>query len=111
MAVTRPPITTGRRRLRAPWTTASTGEWPWPRKDSRKVTSTTPLRTATPARATKPIAAEMDYGMARSQSAKTPPETARGMPLKTSSATLKIGRITGLSCGPLYEKLGPADIG
>ncbi len=46
---------------------------------------TRPLSTATPESAMKPTAAETDIGMPRSQSAATPPESASGTALKTST--------------------------
>ena len=39
-----------------------------------------PFKTATPLSAMKPMAAVMENGMPRSQSARTPPVTASGMP-------------------------------
>ena len=41
-------------------------------------------RTATPDMAMKPIAAEIENGMSRNQSAKMPPTQANGMPVKTA---------------------------
>ena len=52
-----------------------------------KVSITRPLSTATPDRAMKPTAAETENGMPRSHSAKTPPVSASGTALNTSSAS------------------------
>ena len=52
------------------------------------VTITRPLSTATPESAMKPTAAEIENGMSRSQSATTPPVSASGTPVKTSSASV-----------------------
>ena len=51
-------------------------------------TITSPFSTATPDSAMKPTPAEIDNGMSRSHSASTPPVSASGTPLKTSSAVL-----------------------
>ena len=48
---------------------------------------TRPFSTATPESAMKPTPAEIDSGMPRSQSAATPPVSASGTPVKTSSAS------------------------
>ena len=53
-----------------------------------KVTITSPLSTATPERAMKPTAAEIENGMSRSHKATMPPVSASGTPVKTSSAYL-----------------------
>ena len=52
-----------------------------------KLTMTTPLSTATPERAMKPTAAEMDRGRPRIARAATPPVNARGTPEKTMAAS------------------------
>ena len=43
--------------------------------------------TATPDMAMKPIPAEMENGMSRSQRAKMPPTQAKGMPVNTRTAS------------------------
>ena len=53
-----------------------------------KVTSTTPLSTATPKSAMKPTPAEMLNGIPRTHKARMPPVTAKGIPVKTISACL-----------------------
>jgi hypothetical protein len=45
---------------------------------------TIPFNTATPDKAIKPTAAEMDKGIPRIQSKRNPPVRARGIPVKTS---------------------------
>ncbi len=48
---------------------------------------TRPFSTATPESAIKPTAAETDIGMPRNHSAATPPESASGTAVNTSSAS------------------------
>ena len=50
------------------------------------VTITRPLSTATPESAMKPIAAEIETGKPRIQSARMPPVSASGTPVKIKSA-------------------------
>src|SRR3546814_17613285 len=54
-----------------------------------KESITTPLRTATPARAMKTTPAEIENGMPRKASAATPPLSARGTQVKTMAAQLQ----------------------
>jgi hypothetical protein len=49
---------------------------------------TRPFSTATPDKAMKPTAAEIDSGRPRSHRASTPPVSANGMPEKTSRPSL-----------------------
>jgi hypothetical protein len=49
---------------------------------------TTPLSTAMPHSAMKPTPAEIDSGIPRSMSAKTPPVSASGTPVNTISVSL-----------------------
>lgn len=58
---------------------ASVGGTPSCSRRRENETSTSPLRTATPNSAMKPMPAEMLKGMPRIQSAKTPPMVANGM--------------------------------
>ena len=51
---------------------------------------TRPLSTATPDRAMKPTAAEIDSGIPRSHRASTPPVRAKGMPVNTSRPSLTL---------------------
>ena len=46
-----------------------------------------PFKTATPERATKPTAAEMEKGIPRIHTEVKPPVNAKGMPLNTRSAS------------------------
>src|SRR5690606_17092254 len=79
-------IKTGRRRTKAPSTTAVTRS-PCSRHRSRmKATITRPLRTATPESAIKPTPAEIDSGMPRSHRDNTPPVSASGTPVKIIKA-------------------------
>mgnify|MGYP006894100693 CR=1 FL=1 len=84
---TRAVIRTGRSRVRAPSRIASPTGLPSWISDLMKVTITTPFSTATPDRAMKPTPAEIDSGMPRAASASTPPVSASGTPLKTTSAS------------------------
>ena len=52
-----------------------------------KLTMTSPLSTATPDRAINPTPAEIEKGISRSHKARTPPVSARGTPLKITSAS------------------------
>ncbi len=58
-----------------------------------KAIITKPFRTATPDKAIKPTAAEMDSGMSRSHKETRPPVSANGMPLNTSKPSLKLPNI------------------
>ena len=58
---------------------------------------TSPLSTATPDKAMKPTAAEMDNGMPRAHSASTPPVSAKGMPVNTSSPSFRLPNIANNS--------------
>ena len=58
-----------------------------------KLTRTTPFKTAIPASAMKPIPAEIEKGIPRSHSAKTPPVTASGIPVKTSAACRRLPKV------------------
>ena len=53
-----------------------------------KAIITRPFSTATPDSAMKPTPAEIESGMSRSSSAATPPVSASGTPLNTSSASV-----------------------
>src|SRR6266568_1579289 len=78
---------TGRNRVRAPWLIAARAPTPSAISFRIWLSITNPFRTATPERAMKPTAAEIENGMPRSQSAAIPPVRARGTALKTRSAS------------------------
>jgi tRNA pseudouridine65 synthase len=80
-------ISTGRRRRERALAIASSSRCPCSRRRRMKLIITTPLSTATPDSAMKPTPAEIDSGMSRSHSASTPPVSASGTPLKTTSAS------------------------
>ncbi|MNH36397.1 hypothetical protein D3C79_971830 [compost metagenome] len=48
------------------------------------------MSTATPDKAIKPTPAEIDRGISRSHSATTPPVRAKGIPVNTSSPSLRL---------------------
>ena len=81
---TRAVISTGRRRVMAPSHTAWSRLRPSCNRLRMKEIITRPLSTATPDRAMKPTAAEIDSGIPRSHRASTPPVRAKGMPVNTS---------------------------
>ena len=67
---------------------ASSSGAPSSRSWLMNVTITSPFSTATPERAMKPTAAEIENGMPRSHRATMPPVSASGTPVNTSSAYL-----------------------
>ena len=79
-------ISTGRSRVRAPSRMATSSGLPCSRSWLMNVTSTKPFSTATPDNAMKPTAAEMENGSPRNHRAATPPVSASGTAVKTSSA-------------------------
>ena len=79
-------ISTGRSRVFAPSTTASSSERSSCRSRVMVETSTTPFSTAIPDRAIKPTAAEMLKGSPQRAKAKTPPVIASGVLRKMSRA-------------------------
>ena len=76
---------TGRNRSCAPCRTASSTGSGSPSRPSRSALiwsmRTKPFSIAIPDKAMKPIAAVIEKGMPRSHSARTPPVTAKGMPV------------------------------
>ena len=81
---TKAVIKTGRNRMSDPCRIASSSATPSFRSLSMKEIITIPFNTATPDKAIKPTAAEMDKGIPRIQSKRNPPVRARGIPVKTS---------------------------
>ena len=80
-------MSTGRRRSRAPSAAATAGAAPCWRARCTVVSSTSPLSTATPNRAMKPMLADTLRCSPRSQSASTPPTAANGRFTSTSPAS------------------------
>src|SRR5450830_290832 len=82
-------ISTVRRRCIEPMRAASYTVWPALRNCWNTESITTPLSTAWPLKAMKPMAADTDSGMPKIQSATKPPTRARGTLSRISEAILK----------------------
>ncbi len=81
---------TGRSRVRHPRRIAASRGSPSRRNWLMNETITSPLSTATPDKAMKPTAAEIEKGMSRSQSETMPPVRPSGTHVNTSSAYLTL---------------------
>ncbi len=103
---TRAVISTGRSRVSAPSVTASGTLAPCSRKVLIQEIMTRPLSTATPDSAMKPTAAEMDSGMSRSHSARMPPVSANGMPVKTTSPSRTLPNMANSSTKTMSSATG-----
>ena len=86
-AATSAVISTGRKRANAPSRRACSSGMPASRRPRMKAIMTRPLSTATPDSAMKPTPAEIDSDNPRSASATTPPVSASGTPLNTTTAS------------------------
>ena len=94
---TRAVIRIGRSRTRQPVVIARSRAMPSCRSWLTNVTMTTPFSTATPDRAMKPIAAEIENGMSRNHRPTMPPDSPSGTPLNTSSAYFTLRNIENSS--------------
>ena len=83
-------INTGRRRVIAASSTACSSGVPRRRNWRMYETNSMSSSTATPDRATKPTAAEIEKGMSRIQRARIPPTQANGTPVNTRKASITL---------------------
>ncbi|MNT21136.1 hypothetical protein D3C72_1564640 [compost metagenome] len=99
-------ISTGRSRVSAPSRIAWSSPAPSSRSERMNDSITSPFSTATPHSAIKPTAAEIDSGMPRSHSARMPPVSANGMPVKTSSPSLTLPNMANSSTNTIPSASG-----